>query len=142
MPNTLVALLRGITPQALFLRQHAPAAALSLQTWYAWRSASSAAGDPDPFTQQMQQKTEQELMELLEKSRAAMGSGEAQEEAPEDGEQVHSMTTQRLLAWLTCLVKAAKTSFFFCRKARRRLAKSEAQRGLSPHDSVRFCPRS
>ncbi|GAB4815081.1 hypothetical protein N2152v2_002127 [Parachlorella kessleri] len=59
------------------------APALSLQTWFAVRSATTSAASPDPFTQQLQQKTEQEILELIEKSRAVkVAAGQAVEEEP------------------------------------------------------------
>lgn len=79
MQASLPALLRSIAP---VLRQQSAAPALSLASWYAWRQASSATGGADPFTEQMQHKTEQELLELVEKAR---GSQEQQQEEPQDG---------------------------------------------------------
>lgn len=85
--SSLPALLRGIAPA--LGRQHAAAPALSLTAWFSRRSASTpAAGSPDPFTEQLQHKTEQELLELLEKGR--LGVAEAQEEEGDADQAGHA----------------------------------------------------
>lgn len=91
MQAPLTALARSFTPQLLQMgcAAAAPAAvALSLRAWHAGRSASTSPGSPDPFTQQLQQKTEQEILELLEKGRAAAGTSEEQGAADDQPAQV------------------------------------------------------
>lgn len=87
----MASLSRSLAPHLLQLRPLA-VPAMSLQTWFAQRSTSTAAGSPaDPFVAKMQQKTEQELLELLQKGREGEGAAEQQQQDESEGKAVEQV---------------------------------------------------